>query len=106
MFAPHPFYLNETLHLALWLHCTIYAAPSALMCVICRGLAPLPMGQVRADGDIIQPAGSGGQTSEQWRLMALASGWSPELPKRKALDEVFGSLLINLGAPEGDCKAS
>lgn len=38
----------------------------------------------------------GEQTKEEWRLMALASGWTPEFQKKKAFEAAFGSLFINL----------
>ena len=59
-----------------------------------RGLVPKPLGEVGAGGDL--PKAAEGRTSEQWKLMALASGWTPELPRRKAMAEAFGSMLIGL----------
>ena len=50
-------------------------------------LAPLPAG-----GDIQH---AGGQLSEEaWQQMALASGWAPDMPRRRAMEEAFGSLLV------------
>jgi len=36
------------------------------------------------------------QTKEEWRVMALASGWSPEFQEKKSLEAAFGSLFIDL----------
>ena len=66
---------------------------------VCSGPAPVPLASVGPDGDI-KPATGQGQTSEQWKAMAVASGWTPDLPRRKAVDELFGSLLLNLGIGE------
>eukprot|EP00887_Chlorella_sp_A99_P001423 scaffold8.g1423.t1 len=55
-------------------------------------VAPLPLAATTAEGDIQQQAGA--LSDEAWMRMALASGWSPDMPRRRALEEAFGSLLV------------
>lgn len=47
-----------------------------------------------AEGNLQAAPGGGQLSSETWRAMALASGWRPEFPKRKALEQAFGSVLV------------
>jgi hypothetical protein len=43
----------------------------------------------------LQAAAGGGQlSSEAWLQMALSSGWRQDMPKRKALEQAFGSVLV------------
>jgi hypothetical protein len=55
-------------------------------------LAPVALG---AGGDLPAPAVAG-QTRTQWEAMAAASGWTPEMPRRKAAAAALGSLLLDL----------
>jgi hypothetical protein len=55
-------------------------------------LAPIALG---AGGDLPAPAVAG-QTRAQWEAMAAASGWTPEMPRRKAAAAALGSLLLDL----------
>lgn len=56
------------------------------------GTAPVPMAAVASAADLT--AALGKQTKEEWRAMALASGWSPEFQKKKAMETAFGSLFL------------
>jgi len=58
-----------------------------------RGAVPLTA--VSSGADLA--TASGEQTREQWKAMALASGWTPEFQKKKALETAFGSLFIAAG---------
>lgn len=52
------------------------------------------MGAAGADGNLA--AGAAGQqlSGDAWLAMALASGWRQDMPKRKALEQAFGSVLV------------
>lgn len=67
---------------------------SACRFPLCRAPAPKPMGAAGADGNLA--AGSAGQqlSGDAWLAMALASGWRQDMPKRKALEQAFGSVLV------------
>lgn len=58
------------------------------------GPLPVPMRSLGEGGDIQQASTLDQMSHEQWRLMALASGWSPEMAKRRAWEEAFTSLLV------------
>lgn len=59
----------------------------------------LPLGPVASSVDLARAAGE--QTKDEWRAMALASGWTPEFQKKKALETAFGSMFISLGTEVG-----
>ena len=50
------------------------------------------MGPVASAADLTRALGE--QTKEEWRAMAAASGWSPDMQRRKALEAAFGSMFI------------
>ena len=52
----------------------------------------MPLTAVASGADLA--TASGEQTREQWKAMALASGWTPEFQKRKALETAFDSMFI------------
>lgn len=56
-----------------------------------RGPVPLPLAAAGADGNLMSAAGQ--LSTDAWRAMALASGWRPDMPKRKAMEQAFGSVL-------------
>lgn len=68
--------------------------PPCLPCLLCSAPAPKPMGAAGADGNLA--AGAAGQqlSGDAWLAMALASGWRQDMPKRKALEQAFGSVLV------------
>jgi hypothetical protein len=41
-----------------------------------------------------EPVNGDDMIGEQWQRIALASGWNPEMPKRKAIESAFDSLLV------------
>jgi hypothetical protein len=55
-----------------------------------RGAVPLTA--VSSGADLA--TASGEQTRDQWKAMALASGWTPDFQKKKALETAFGSMFI------------
>lgn len=55
---------------------------------------PLSSAVADAAGNLQAAPGGGQLSTEAWRTMALASGWRPEFPKRKALEQAFGSVLV------------
>lgn len=54
----------------------------------------MPLTAMAPDGDIPQQQPGEQLSDEAWRRMALASGWTPDMPRKKALEEAFGSLLV------------
>ena len=58
---------------------------------------PLPLAAVDADGNLAGGGGGGGGggqlSGDAWLAMALASGWRQDMPRQKALEQAFGSLL-------------
>jgi hypothetical protein len=52
----------------------------------------VPLAAADADGNL--QAAAGQPTGEAWLAMALASGWRQEMPRRKALEQAFGSVLV------------
>jgi hypothetical protein len=52
----------------------------------------VPLTAVGSGADLA--TASGEQTRDQWTAMALASGWTPDFQKRKALETAFGSMFI------------
>ncbi|KAI7840363.1 hypothetical protein COHA_005908 [Chlorella ohadii] len=68
---------------------------AAAAAVLGMGTAPVPLSSAAADAaGNLQAPGGGQLSSEAWRTMALSSGWRPEFPKRKALEQAFGSVLV------------
>lgn len=69
------------------------ALPEAAAAALGTGPTPMPMGAAGADGNL---AAAGGQqlSSDAWLAMALASGWQQSMPKRKAQEQAFGSVLV------------
>ncbi|PRW56035.1 CDK-activating kinase assembly factor MAT1 [Chlorella sorokiniana] len=69
---------------------------AAAAAVLGMGPAPVPLSSVATDaaGNLQAAAGGAQLSSDAWRTMALASGWRPEFPKRKALEQAFGSVLV------------
>ncbi|KAL4424958.1 hypothetical protein ABPG77_002843 [Micractinium sp. CCAP 211/92] len=70
------------------------ALPEVAAAALGAAPAPKPMGAAGADGNLA--AGSAGQqlSGDAWLAMALASGWRQDMPKRKALEQAFGSVLV------------
>ena len=69
--------------------------PCLSYCPACRGPAPLPLGLAPdVDGNLQAAAGGGQLSSEAWLQMGLSSGWRQDMPKRKALEQAFGSVLL------------
>lgn len=58
----------------------------------CRGVAPVPLGPAGTDGNF--QAAAGQPTGDAWLAMALSSGWTQDMPKKKALEQAFGSVLV------------
>lgn len=50
------------------------------------------MAAADADGNL--QAAAGQPTGDAWLAMALASGWRRDMPKRKALEQAFGTVLV------------
>ena len=50
------------------------------------------MGAAGADGNLA--AGGQALAGDAWLAMALASGWRQDMPRRKALEQAFGSALV------------
>lgn len=57
--------------------------------MFCRATA-IPLAAIPSTGDL--PRASGDQTKEQWKAMAVSSGWSPDFQRKKALEAFLGSL--------------
>ena len=67
-----------------------------LSCRAVPAKGTLPLAPVASGADLARPMGE--QTKDEWRAMALASGWTPEFQKKKAFETAFGSLFISLEA--------
>lgn len=62
----------------------------------CSGAGvPAPLGAVDSFGNLDKRA-TEGQTREEWLAMAKSSGWTSDMPQRKAVQAAFDSLLLNL----------
>ncbi|EFN58496.1 hypothetical protein CHLNCDRAFT_140536 [Chlorella variabilis] len=65
---------------------------AAAAAVLGTAPAPLPLAAAGADGNL--QAAAGQLTGDAWLAMALSSGWRQDMPKRKALEQAFGSVLV------------
>jgi hypothetical protein len=60
--------------------------------ILCRNVQTAPPKVLRASLDSTDVKTK--QTRENWKAMALASGWTPEFQKQKSLDAAFKTLFI------------
>lgn len=52
-----------------------------------------PLGDVGPRGDLHMAGTKGEQSNEEWERMALSSGWKMDMPKKRAVEEAFDSVL-------------
>ncbi|KAL4858062.1 CDK-activating kinase assembly factor MAT1 [Chlorella vulgaris] len=68
------------------------ALPEMAAAALTAGVAPVPLGPAGTDGNF--QAAARQPTGDAWLAMALSSGWTQDMPKKKALEQAFGSVLV------------